>query len=162
MCVRAIQLQTYINKWLQQEIELKISPPKSKDSSSNTVEINSYDLKQLRLSSAEWHHLKLLENMLKNFKDATNQLSQNDKPQIQYIWLMYNRLFDFLDKITEDLEEETEDLDDTSWPEIVRDAAVKGRAKLIKYYSKTDKERGFLFNCATILDPTQKLTIYEV
>ncbi|EUC39510.1 hypothetical protein COCMIDRAFT_111380, partial [Bipolaris oryzae ATCC 44560] len=51
--------------------------------------------------------------------------------------------------------------EDINWLSIVRAAANKGRAKLSKYYSKTDKERGYLFNCASILDPTQKLTAYK-
>ncbi|KAF2022810.1 hypothetical protein EK21DRAFT_82361, partial [Setomelanomma holmii] len=45
---------------------------------------------------------------------------------------------------------------------VVRNAAAKGRVKLSKYYSRTDKERCYLFNCATILNPTQKLTTYKV
>ncbi|KAG9384346.1 Dimer-Tnp-hAT domain containing protein [Pyrenophora tritici-repentis] len=111
------------------------------------AEIDFRDLKRLRLSSTEWHHLELVTEMLKRFKTATSFLSQNEKPQIQYIWLMYNRLFDFLDKMSEDLDEDEENQDDREWLDV--------------YYSKTDAERGFLFNCATILDPTQKLTAYE-
>ncbi|KAG9375655.1 hypothetical protein A1F94_013793 [Pyrenophora tritici-repentis] len=125
------------------------------------AEIDFRDLKRLRLSSTEWHHLELVTEMLKRFKTATSFLSQNEKPQIQYIWLMYNRLFDFLDKMSEDLDEDEENQDDREWLDVVRAAADRGRLKLSKYYSKTDAERGFLFNCATILDPTQKLTAYE-
>jgi hypothetical protein len=47
--------------------------------------------------------------MLQNFKTATDFLSKNQKPQILFIWLMYNRLFDFLDKMTDELSEETVD-----------------------------------------------------
>ena len=100
--------------------------------------------------------------MLKRFKAATNFLSENQKPHIPYIWLMYNRLFDFLDQMTEELGEDSNNLENTDWPNVVRAAAEKGRSKLTKYYSRTGEEQGFLFNCATILDPTQKLTAYEV
>jgi hypothetical protein len=163
MCARAIKLQRYIDEWLKQEIALKTSAntdTTSYDSGAAVIEFR--DLKRLRLSSTEWHHLELVTDMLKQFKEATLFLSQNQKPQIQYIWLMYNRLFDFLDKMTEDLGEDLENQDSVEWPAVVKAAAERGRAKLSKYYSKTDKERGFLFNCATILDPTQKLTAYEV
>jgi hypothetical protein len=163
MCARAIKLQKYIDEWLKQEIVL--TPGVSADSISNsndTAEVDFRDLKRLRLSSTEWHHLELITEMLHRFKDATSFLSENQKPQIQYIWLMYNRLFDFLDKMTEDLDEDLENQEGTDWPAVVRAAAERGRAKLSKYYSRTGAEHGFLFNCATILDPTQKLTAYEV
>jgi hypothetical protein len=123
------------------------------------MDIDFRDLKRLRLSSTEWHHLELVTDMLKRFKDATSALSQDTKPQIQYIWLMYNRLFDYLDKMIEDL---SEDPDNPEWAAVVIAAAERGRLKLTKYYSRTDAERGYLFNCATTLDPTQKLNAYEV
>jgi hypothetical protein len=163
MCARAIKLQKYIDEWLKQEIILK--PGVNADSvpnSNDTTEVDFRDLKRLRLSSTEWHHLELITEMLKRFKDATSFLSENQKPQIQFIWLMYNRLFDFLDQMTEDLNEDLENQESTDWPAVVRAAAEKGQAKLSKYYSKTDAQHGFLFNCATVLDPTQKLTTYEV
>ncbi|KAG9381636.1 Dimer-Tnp-hAT domain containing protein [Pyrenophora tritici-repentis] len=148
MLERALKIQKYIDEWLKQEILLR--PGSHLDSSldnNQMAEIDFRDLKRLRLFSTEWHHLELVTEMLKRFKTATSFLSQNEKPQIQYIWLMYNRLFDFLDKMSEDLDEDEENQDDREWLDV--------------YYSKTDAERGFLFNCATILDPTQKLTAYE-
>ncbi|KAI1685869.1 Dimer-Tnp-hAT dimerization containing protein [Pyrenophora tritici-repentis] len=162
MLERALKIQKYIDEWLKQEILLR--PGSHLDSSldnNQMAEIDFRDLKRLRLSSTEWHHLELVTEMLKRFKTATSFLSQNEKPQIQYIWLMYNRLFDFLDKMSEDLDEDEENQDDREWLDVVRAAADRVRLKLSKYYSKTDAERGFLFNCATILDPTQKLTAYE-
>lgn len=160
MCARAVKLRKYIDEWLQQEIDLNaISRNANND---DNAEIDTNDLRRLQLSATEWHHLKLIGQMLEKFKEATEHLSQNQKPQIPYIWLMYNRLFDFLDEITEKLGEDVEDQEDDDWPSVVRAAADRGRAKLSKYYSKTEAARGFLFNCATILDPTQKLTVYEV
>jgi hypothetical protein len=75
---------------------------------------------------------------------------------------MYNRLFDFLDSMTTELDEDHSEQATNNWPTVVRNAANKGKEKLKKYYSRTEAERGYLFNCATILDPTQKLTVYEV
>jgi hypothetical protein len=100
--------------------------------------------------------------MLKNFKDATDSLSQNNKPQVHYIWLMYNRLFNFLDDLTDDLGEDSEDAHHSDWPDVVKAAAQAGRDKLSKYYARTGGEQGFIFNAATVLDPSQKLTAYEV
>jgi hypothetical protein len=100
--------------------------------------------------------------MLAKFKEATDSVSEVQKPQIQYIWQMYDRLFNFLDDMLLDLDEDPENQDDIEWPAVVRAAAEKGREKLKKYYAMTDDERGLIFNCATVLDPNQKLTAYEV
>lgn len=163
MCARAIQLQKYIDEWLKQEVALNTTARNgSLAESPNDDEVNAHDLKRLRLSATEWHHLELVTAMLKNFKDATNSLSQTQQPQVQFIWLMYNRLFDFLDQINDNLGEDPGNGETIDWPRVVREAANQGREKLSKYYQRTDEERGYLFNCATILDPTQKLTAYEV
>ena len=159
MCERAIKLQSYINDWLKQEIALRA--PVHPDSTLNETEVVFRDFKRLQLGSAEWHHLEILTQILRHFKNATNYLSEK-KPQIQHIWLMYNRLFDFLDEMTNNLGDDAENQEDIDWPAVVRDAAEKGQSKLSKYYSKTNHERGYIFNCASILDPTQKLTVYEV
>ncbi|KAH7334187.1 hypothetical protein BKA66DRAFT_480079, partial [Pyrenochaeta sp. MPI-SDFR-AT-0127] len=84
-----------------------------------------------------------------------------DNSTAEYIWLMYNRLFDFLNTITQDLEEDIKHDKIATWPAVIRNTAIKGKAKLSKYYRVTSGERGFLFNYATILDPTQKLTAYK-
>jgi len=163
MCARAVKIQKYIDEWLKQEIAMKTGASSTTlFHGSSTAEVDFRDIKRLRLSSIEWRHLELVTEMLKRFKTATSFLSENKKPQIQYIWLMYDRLFDFLERMIEDFDDDTGGHEDTEWPAIVRAAADKGRMKLSKYYSKTDAEQGFLFNCATILDPTQKLTAYEV
>lgn len=163
MCERALKLREFIDQWLNQEIAQKMTANASSIVADEDIaEVDFRDLKRLRLSHSEWHHLEIITGMLQRFKDATTWLSQTQQPQIQYIWLMYNRLFDFLDTMTQELEEDVENEDGAAWPEIVRKAAAKGRAKLSKYYGSTVGERGFLFNCGTILDPTQKLTAYEV
>lgn len=160
MCERAVKLRQYIDEWLKDEITLRVPiHTENLSEADNNTDIDSRDLKRLRLSAQEWSHLETVTEMLSHFKTATMSLSQSRKPQIPYIWLMYNQLFDFLDQMEVDLGEDSEN---SNWPKVVQAAAAKGRAKLSKYYSKTDKERGFLFNCATILDPTQKLTAYEV
>jgi hypothetical protein len=89
MCARAIQLRLYIDEWLAQEIALK-EPTNNysnrsnhsinNDSNPDTTEANYRDLKQLRLSATEWHHLYLVTTLLKKFKDATTDISQNQTP----------------------------------------------------------------------------------
>jgi hypothetical protein len=52
--------------------------------------------------------------------------------------------------------------DRVDWLAVILSVANRGKDKLSKYYSKTNKERRFIFNYATILDPSQKLSAYEV
>jgi hypothetical protein len=166
MCERAIQLRTYIDTWLAQEIALKEPTSNysnySHDNINNTpnsgnlnnAEVNYRDLKTLRLSAIEWHHIKLIGTLLGKFKDATDYISQTKTPQALFIWQMYNKLFDFLDEMRVDFSDDLGDDNGIDWPAVVLSAAKKGKEKLSKYYSKTDEERGFIFNCATILDPS--------
>jgi len=121
MCERAVKLQLYINKWLEKEIALK--PTSSTSAFIATAQADYKDLKKLRLATTEWQHLKAITQMLKRFKTATSFLSKNSKPQIPYIWLMYNRLFDFLDQMTEELGEDSNNTDNSEWPDVVRAAA---------------------------------------
>ena len=163
MCARAIKIRQYIDEWLRLEVALKLHTRRPiSHSNPNTIDIDFRDIKKLQLSPTEWHHIELITTLLGQFKDATSFLSQNEKPQIQHIWLMYDKLFDFLDNMTAELDEDLDNQDATEWPDIVKTAAQRGRAKLSKYYAKTDDERGFLFNCATVLDLTTKLSLYEV
>lgn len=162
MCERAVKLQHYIDTWLEQEIALKVGHARSTSTASNDTIADYRDLKKLRLEKTEWEHLNAITQMLERFKRATAFLSENEKPQVPYIWLMYNRLFDFLDQIKVDIGVNLDVADPTTWPDVVKAAAERGRQKLSKYYSRTYDEQGFLFNCGTILDPTQKLNAYEV
>ncbi|KAF1922110.1 uncharacterized protein M421DRAFT_79538, partial [Didymella exigua CBS 183.55] len=155
MCERAVKLQVYIDAWLQQEIAIR-APIRPETERS---ELDSRDLRKLQLGPSEWHHIRAITRMLKNFKDATLDLSSSTSPQIQAIWSMYTTLFDFLDAMTIEIGEES-DHRNPEWPSIVRAAAAKGREKLSKYYAMTADEKGYLFNMATVLDPTQKLTVY--
>jgi hypothetical protein len=160
MCERALALQQYIDEWLLDEIALK---SRIRTASQAQGDISGRDLQRLRLDRTEWKHLRMITKMLAHFKTATEFLSKNDVPQITDIWSMYNKLFDFLDLIVEDLDDDDPRTPpELRWPAVVRAAAEAGREKLRKYYSKTDAESGYLFNCATILDPTQKLDAYVV
>ena len=167
MCSRALRVKSFIDEWLNIEIANKHGARATGQRIDGSADIDFRDLRRLRLDSTEWEHLFKLTKMLQKFKEATNFLSQQQGPQIQHIWHMYNRLFDFMDDMTKELddsvdEDSGEQHDDNEWPTIVLNAANKGREKLSKYYSKTDASRGYLFNCATVLDPTQKLSVYEV
>ena len=109
MCERALKLRAFIDQWLQEEIALKPNGGSRSNSGVNdTSDVDYRDLKRLHLSPGEWRHLELIAKMLVNFKKATSQLSKIDRPQVQHVWQMYNRLFDFLDEMKSNFTEETE------------------------------------------------------
>ena len=105
MCERALQLRPYIDRWLENEINLRMPARNSLNSTQDDVtEADFRDLKKLQLNFAEWRHLELITRMLQQFKEATSAISQSLKPQIQHIWLMYDKLFNFINSMTQDLE----------------------------------------------------------
>ena len=65
---------------------------------------------------------------------------------------MYNRLFDYLDKITKEISEKLKNSENAEQLIVMKTTAAKERVKLLKYYLKIDGERRYLFNCVTILD----------
>ena len=86
MCERAVKLQRYINEWLKEEITLKASTHTDSFPEIDSItDIDSRELKRLRLSAQEWTHLEMITQMLRHFKTATMSLSENQKPQIPYI-----------------------------------------------------------------------------
>lgn len=162
MCERAIKLQKYIDEWLVKEIALKRGVRTATASNStSSIELDYRDLQRLQLSSNEWKHLEVITEMLGQFKKATSALSEIQKPQIQHVWLMYDMLFDYIETMSSGLDDDTE-RQPTEWPSVVEAAVQEGKKKLSKYYARTSEDRGLLYNCGVILDPTTKLTIYKV
>jgi hypothetical protein len=162
MLERAIKLKPFINTWLEGEIKLKPrGSSNNSDANNDTGDVGYKELEKLRLTPPEWDHLEAVCKMLEKFKTSTETVSDQSRPMIPYIWMLYNHLFNFLDDMDREVGQNAT-TNESPWPQVVRDAAEKGREKLSKYYSKTDKERGFIFNVATVLDPTQKLSPYTV
>ena len=99
MCLRVVKLKSYIQRWLENEISLSLALSTRNSDRGGSAK----DLTSLQLAHAEWQHLESVTRMLHKFKKATEALSQKGTVQISYVWLMYNRLFDFIDDIEESL-----------------------------------------------------------
>lgn len=164
MCTRALELRSYIDQWLVNEVGHRpgASANKSTPSGDDATDVDARDLKKLQLSAEEWHHLETITGTLSQFKKATLQISEARQPQMQNVWHMYNTLFDFLDQMDEEWDVNQAGAEDASWLAVVKSAVDTGRKKLQKYYNRTGEAVGNLYNCAAILDPTQKLTVYDV
>ncbi|USP80392.1 Dimer-Tnp-hAT domain-containing protein [Curvularia clavata] len=77
MCKRAVKFRQYINKWLKDEIALRVPiHTENLSEADNNTDIDSQDLKRLRLSAQEWSHLEMVTEMLSHFKTATMSLNK--------------------------------------------------------------------------------------
>jgi hypothetical protein len=78
---------------------------------------------------------------------------------INHTWDIYNTLFDYLDMIQDQFHHK--DLEKTSWISKFITATDTNTEKLKEYYSKTERLMEIQYALAAILDPSQKLSIFE-
>lgn len=114
------------------------------------------DYRPLCLDSEEWRNIQDLIDLLAPFKKITMLLSEAGTPTASKAFLIYNSLFTHVDAYIPD-EDGHVQLETMISP----DVAQAGFDKLNEFYRKTEGPGGFYFNIATILDPTNKLKIYE-
>ena len=139
---RALELKRYLNRWIDHET--------SRGSKYETLE-------RLRIHKSGWVQVEYLISLLRPFAQITLDLNNSTIPVINEAWEIYNTLFDHLDKYAE----EALTYDSTlQFTKEVQNAIKMCKAKIEKYWLRTDKDRGLLYNLATILDPTKKLAYY--
>jgi len=130
MCERAIYLQKAIDLY--------------------TKEQHFYDLS---LSRSEWKRIEILLDVLDLFKRCSDRMEATNRPGIEKVFWIYEKLFNDLDRLAEQLDDATGEeercLDD------LISAYDAMRSKLSKYYSGTGKPG--VYGDAMILDPCLKL-----
>ena len=160
MFKQLIKLREYINQQLKAKITLRLKSTSYLNTP--TTVANYKDLKKLQLSRTKQQYISAIVTMLKKFKLATTQLSINLKLIVCYAQLKYQLLFNFLNKITQEVGKDLNYMKNTKQLEIVKAAVNKGKVKLLKYYIKTRDKQDFIFNYIIVLELIQKLTIYKV
>lgn len=137
MMVRAMRMKNYIELW----IDLPTTDQK---------------YSQLWLNGNEWKQVEEAIAFLTPFYDYTREVSHSKKPTISQAFFIYNDLFDHLQSRIRALDGIGTQV---SWVEDLRVAVEAAEATLSKYYSRTS-EKGLIYNLATVLDPSKKLTMY--
>ena len=83
---------------------------------------------------------------------------QTNIVNITQAWMVFNDIFNITETFTTDLESRTNT--DRVLQKLVS-AIGKAREKLAIYYGKTVGEFGWMYNFACVLDPGQKLKVYD-
>ena len=136
MLVRARRLKTTIDQWIDLDRDRKYL--------------------QLQLTPDEWRQIDEAILFLKPFSDYTHDISSAKNATIHNAFFIYNDIFDHIAKQRKRIRK----LPRAAWIQGLLDATRSSRVVLQKYYSKTT-HRGFIYNIATILDPSKKLALYE-
>jgi hypothetical protein len=110
----------------------------------------------MHLSDEEWELVRYLVFLLYPYYTWTEKLSKMSGPTIHKSWVVYTALFEHLKQAEGRLLKKKE-----VWKVLLADSVVAAHRKLSQYYSNTDGPRGQIYNLATVLDPTQRLTIYQ-
>ncbi|CAB5193526.1 unnamed protein product [Rhizophagus irregularis] len=111
------------------------------------------DLNRFIITPEEWDMIKELCRVLEKFYKATEFMSSSQHITLSSSVLIYNILFDYLEKFVNETSAEYCHIEE------IRLAINKGINKLSTYYSKTDESE--LYYISTILDPRCKLNYYK-
>ncbi|GBC14748.2 zinc finger BED domain-containing protein RICESLEEPER 2-like [Rhizophagus irregularis DAOM 181602=DAOM 197198] len=111
------------------------------------------DLNRFIITPEEWDMIKELCRVLEKFYKATEFMSSSQHITLSSSVLIYNILFDHLEKFVNETSAEYCHIEE------IRLAINKGINKLSTYYSKTDESE--LYYISTILDPRCKLNYYK-
>ena len=137
MLERACRLKEYIKQWLQKE---------------------RYCKKYMHLypTREEWKQITYVISILHPFLKYTLLVSRTRMITMHKAWQIYNKIFNHIEVMKTALENKR-----LSWKVSIRNALGKAHEKLDIYYSRTVKNHGVIYNSASILDPSVKLSIYD-
>lgn len=113
------------------------------------------DRLDLALDDEEWRQIDYLLWITEPFFDFTNELSKTKDTTTHYVFKIYNKLFEHLEKSITQLERKR-----TIWKKQMLQALRAARQKLDQYYADTDKIRGDLYAVSTMLAPSNKFKFF--
>ncbi|QKX61420.1 uncharacterized protein TRUGW13939_08568 [Talaromyces rugulosus] len=114
-----------------------------------------YDCEEMLLSEHEWRQIDYLLCITEPFFDYTTQLSKTRDVTAHYVFKIYNRLFDHLERSQTQLQRKR-----VPWKKQMLDALDAGRTKLDEYYAQTDTIRGHIYAVSTMLAPVNKFRFF--
>ena len=111
------------------------------------------DLDDLCLSRSEWKQIEILLDILEPFKRCSDRMEAMNRPGIEKVFWIYEKLFNDVDRIAQHLNNETGE--EKRCLDALIPAYDAMHSKLSKYYSGTEKPD--VYRDAMILDPHLKL-----
>lgn len=117
---------------------------------------DEYERADMALSNEEWRQVDYLLFITQPFFDFTVELSKTRDATTHHVFLIYNKLFEHLEKSIAQLNRKR-----TSWKRQMLQALQASRKKLDQYYSETDNIRGHLYAITTMLDPINKFQFFQ-
>jgi hypothetical protein len=140
MLERAWEMKIAIHKWIN-------------------LDMNRFRYSVLQLKEEEWTLVDDLLNILQPFSIITSAIGTTLEVSVHQMFQLYNWLFEQLEKVGDIWRARAHRSKHAE--ELVR-AIDAAREKLAEYYGKTDGVTGTFYNLATILNPSTKLSLYEV
>lgn len=140
MLERAWEMKIAIRKWLN-------------------LDNNKIRYSVLHMKDEEWGLVDNLLNILQPFSRITTAIGTTLGVTIHQTFQLYNWLFEQLEKMEKFWQTKARR---SKYADELLQAIKAGRDKLAEYYGKTDGGAGTFYNLAAILNPTTKLSLYEV
>ena len=117
-------------------------------------------LEHQSLLNVDWKKLKYFLILLRLFAEYTALIGNTRDATINHTWNVYNTLFDHMDMIWHKFN--CKNVEKTPWMSEFIVAVDAGTEKLKEYYSKTGRPVESQYALAAMLDPSQKLGIFEL
>jgi hypothetical protein len=140
MLERAWEMKSAIRKWLN-------------------LEANKGRYGMLHLKDEEWTQVDTLLQILAPFSQLTTAIGTTLDVSVHEMFRLYNWLFEQLEDAGKEWKSKARRV---KYAEELVHAIEAAREKLSEYYGKTDGDTGTFYNLASILNPTNKLTLYKV
>jgi hypothetical protein len=137
MLTRALRLQSYIEQWI-------------------ALSTTEEKYAELWLSKGEWAQVQEAIVFLKPLSDYTHAISTGQHATIHNAFFIYNDIFDHMEKQRKRIRKRA---GITTWASGFLSATKECQRTFRKYYSRTEKQ-SLIYNLATILDPSKKLSLY--
>lgn len=115
-----------------------------------------WDRVDLVLDDEEWRQVDYLLLLTEPFFDFTLELSKTKDVTVHYVFKIYNKLFEHLEKSIFRLQRKR-----SFWKKQMLKALEAARTKLDVYYANTDNVKGHLYAVSTMLAPVNKLKFFS-
>ena len=114
------------------------------------------ELAPLQLHPADWDQIRYMIALLQPFMFWTAKISMTKGLSIQNAWPVYELLSNHLEDEQQKLKQKS-----TTWKQSLLVGITAAKEKLSQYYSLTAGSKGLLYNLGNILEPNQKLSLYD-